>query len=134
MSKYNAKKTVVNGIIFDSKAEGEYYSFLVKQKELGCVSSFSLQPKFTLQEGFKKEGKVIRPIFYIADFDVYYPDGKIEIVDIKGMTTPVFDLKKKLFYKKYPFVALKLLKYVKKYGGFIEIDEWKRLKKEEKKK
>lgn len=129
MTKYNAQKTVIDGITFDSKAESEYYLHLKEMKELGMVEDFSLQPKFLLQEGFRKDGKWIRPIHYIADFDIYYPDGIREVVDVKGQETADFKIKKKLFYKKYPYVTLTLMKYVKKYGGWISVDEWKLKKK-----
>ncbi|MDQ0414199.1 DUF1064 domain-containing protein [Mesobacillus stamsii] len=133
MSKYNAVKTSIDGFTFDSKVEGEYYLKLKEKQRTGEILAFELQPKFLLQNGFRKEGKWIHPIHYIADFEVTYPDGRVEIVDIKGQTTQVFDLKKKLFYAKHPDKTLKLLKKVNKYGGFIELDEYARIKKEEKK-
>jgi hypothetical protein len=132
MSKYHAKRTEIDGITFDSKAEGEYYLHLKQQQEQGLIDSYELQPKFILQEGFKKDGKNIRPILYIADFDIWKLDGTREIIDVKGFETADFKIKRKLFEKKYPF-KLTLMKYVKKYGGWITTDEWKRLKKAEKK-
>lgn len=133
MTKYNARKTVIDGHTFDSKAEAEYYIHLLTRKELGLIESFSLQPKFTLQEGFKKEGKSYRPIEYVADFLIKYPNGQTQVIDVKGFETADFKIKRKLFEKKYPY-PLTLVKYVKKYGGWITVDEWKQLKREEKKK
>jgi hypothetical protein len=133
MSKYNAKRTEIDGITFDSIAEGEYYLHLKKQLKEGEIKWFELQPSFELQEGFRKTGKFIRPIVYVADFEVYRHDGSVEIIDVKGFETADFKIKRKLFEKKYPY-TLTLMKYVKKYGGWITVEEWKRLKKEEKKK
>ena len=46
MSKYNAKKTEYNGIVFDSAVECDYYKTLRKQDEW-CV----LQPNRTTNQG-----------------------------------------------------------------------------------
>ncbi|ALY08119.1 hypothetical protein BhaS171_00063 [Bacillus phage vB_BhaS-171] len=132
MTKYNAKKTEICGIQFDSKAESQYYLLLMNKLAKGEIQDFNLQPVFTLQEGFKKDGKSYRPVLYKADFEVIHLDGSIEIVDVKGMITPVFALKRKMFEKKFSY-NLKLIKYVKKFGGWVTLDEYERLKKEEEK-
>lgn len=131
MTKYNARKTVIDGITFDSKAEGEYYTLLKEKLVKKEISDFYPQPVFLLQEAFEKDGKKFRKIEYIADFLIKHNDGATEVVDIKGFETADFKIKRKLFEKKYPY-SLKLMKYVKKYGGWIETDEWKRLKRKEK--
>jgi hypothetical protein len=131
MSKYKAKKTIVDGIAFDSITESEYYLHLKVMQKRGEIVAFALQPKFELQEAFEKDGKKYRKIEYIADFEVIHHDGNIEIVDVKGMITPDFKLKQKMFEKKYPY-KLSLMKYVKKFGGWIEYSDWKKLKQQEK--
>lgn len=132
MTKYHAKKTEIDGVQFDSKIEGQYYLHLKEQQKKGNIAAFNLQPRFLLQEGFRKNGKWYRPIEYVADFEIVHNDGSIEIVDVKGFETADFKIKRKLFEKKYPY-TLNLVKYVKKWGGWITTDEWKKLKKEEKK-
>lgn len=134
MTKYGAKKTVIDGITFDSKTEGQYYLHLKEKQERGEILAFNLQPSFTLQEGFNKDGKYIRPIKYVADFEVIHIGeyGETEIIDVKGFETADFKIKRKLFEKKYPY-TLTLVKYVKKYGGWITVDEWKKKKREERK-
>lgn len=133
MSKYKAKKKEIDGISFDSHSEAQYYLYLKDKKEKGEILDFFLQPKFTLQEAFEKNGKKFREIKYIADFEILYPNGDREVVDVKGFETPDFKIKKKMFEKNYPY-TLTLMKYVKKFGGWVTVDEWKRLKKEEKEK
>ncbi len=102
--KYNAKKTMIDGIIFDSKREAEYYATLKIRVAAGEVEKFDLQPEFILQPAFTHNGKRIREIKYIADFRIFYPDERIEIVDTKGYKTKDYRLKKKLFLAKYPDV------------------------------
>lgn len=133
MSKYNNKKVKIDGHVFDSKAEADYYSGLKVRQAAGEVISFELQPLFTLQPAFIKNGKKYQGITYSADFMVYLPNGDIEVIDIKGMETEVFKIKRKLFECKYQHLQLILLKHVKKYGGFITLDEYKKLKREEEK-
>jgi len=109
-NKYRAKKKEIDGITFDSKAEGKYYVYLKALKQQGEISDFELQPRFLLQEGFTKNGQRFRPIHYTADFKLIYPDGRIEIVDVKGKKTRDFVIRQKLFEKKYPDLRIKLVK------------------------
>ncbi len=88
-NKYRAIKTVVDGIKFDSKKEARRYSQLKILEKVGDVSELELQPKFDLMVNGKKCG------FYKADFR-YRQDGNIIIEDVKGMKTPVYNLKKRL--------------------------------------
>ena len=99
-NKYRNIKTVIDGIKFDSKAEARRYTELKLLEKAGEISNLKLQPRFILQHSFKHEGKTIRAITYIADFQ--YTEGDKEIVeDVKGMETAVFKIKKKMFIKKY---------------------------------
>ena len=132
MSKYNAKKTELDGYTFDSQIEARYFIQLKWLKTNKQIKGFEIQPKFLLQESFKKDGKTHRKIEYIADFKIINLDGSIEIIDIKGMTTPLFQLKQKLFHFRYPH-KLKLLTYSVKWGGWIELDELSKLRKQAKK-
>ena len=93
-SKFGAKKTIVDGITFDSKWESERYGQLKAMERGGIVTDLELQVKYDIVINDIKICK------YIADF-VYKeesPNGEIkEIVeDAKGFETPEFKLKKKL--------------------------------------
>lgn len=109
MSKYFNKKTQVGMYVFDSIAESKRYKELALLEQVGQIKGLKLQPKFLLQEGFKKNGKTYRKIEYIADF-MYIENGKVIIEDVKGMETDVFKLKRKLFEYKYPDFELKIIK------------------------
>ncbi|EIQ6120639.1 DUF1064 domain-containing protein [Listeria monocytogenes] len=117
-SKYNAKKVVIDNIKFDSKAEAAYYQQLKLLKMSGEVVSFDLQPEFILQDPFVKNGKKYHAINYRADFLVRYKDGHEELIDVKGMLTNEFILKRKLFEMRY----MQSIKCVKLKGGqFVEV-------------
>lgn len=129
MSKYGNSKTVVNGITFDSKMEAEYYQYL-KMSENATIFHIQLQPKFLILSGYTDtEGKKQRPIYYQADFLVEYESGLVEVIDVKGVETEAFKLKKKMFESRY---GMKL-KVVTKYNGkWIELKDKPNSKKEKK--
>jgi hypothetical protein len=131
-SKYKSKKVEVDGHVFDSQIEARYYEQLKWLQEHNQILFFRLQPRYLLQEAFQKNGKTFRKIEYIADFEVHHLDGSIEVIDVKGMETEAFKIKRKLFEKKYPH-RLSLVTYVKKYGGWITLDELKKRRKQAKK-
>ena len=97
MSKYHNRKVTIDGRTFDSKAEAAYYQELKLRLKAGDIKGFSCQPRIPLLPGFTKRGRKIRPMTYIADFKITHNDGSIEYVDVKGVETEAFKLKRKLF-------------------------------------
>lgn len=96
VSKYKNKKTVVDGITFDSKKEAHRYIELKKLKKAGVIDDLELQVKFVLIP--KQEGE--RECSYIADF-VYKDNktGETIVEDVKSSPrykTDVYKIKKKL--------------------------------------
>ena len=106
-NKYNNKKTIVDGIKFDSEMESHYYIYLKHLKEIGEVVDFILQPTYLLQEGFNLNGKRIRAITYKADFKVIYKDGHEEVIDVKGKLTEEFKIKRKMLLYRYRDINFK---------------------------
>ena len=97
-NKYNAQKTTVCGRTFDSKREAEVYLELLTQKQAGEIVRIGFQPSYTLLEGFRdNQGNKQRAITYTADFFVTYADGRHEVIEVKGMRTRDYLLRKKLF-------------------------------------
>lgn len=100
-NKYHNKKIYYDGHWFDSQKEEAYYIKLKLLEKQGKIQELKLQVKFELQPSFKFKGETIRSINYIADF-TYIEDGKLHIVDTKGVRTEVYKIKKKMMnYKGY---------------------------------
>lgn len=97
-SKYNARKTTVDGIEFDSAKEARRYAELRLLEKAGKIRDLELQKKFEICA--KSKGR--RALYYIADF-VYWDNERNMIIveDVKGYRTPVYNLKKRLVYERY---------------------------------
>ena len=77
-NKYGAKKTEVDGIVFDSKIEASRYVQLKAMQEADEIHGLELQPEFPIYVNTKYIGK------YTADFR-YYDDSGHVVEDVKGM-------------------------------------------------
>nr|PZN07857.1 MAG: hypothetical protein DIU64_11600 [Caldicoprobacter oshimai] len=104
--KYNNKRVLVDGILFDSQKEADYYNELKLQLMAGAIRGFCRQPEFILVEGFADR----KPVTYKADFIVFHLDGTFEIIDIKGFETEIFKIKHKQFLNKFPGLKIKVVK------------------------
>lgn len=95
--KFYAKPvTTANGIYFPSKLEHAYYQHLNLLKKTGDVLFFLRQVPFDLTS---EQTKVCR---YVVDFQVFWKSGAITFVDVKGMQTRMFLMKKKMCEAQYP--------------------------------
>ncbi len=98
-NKYGAKKTIVDGITFDSKKEAKRYKELLLMQQSGVISHLQRQVKYVLIPSQKDEnGKVIeRECSYIADF-VYHDflSNEVVVEDTKGFRTADYKIKRKL--------------------------------------
>lgn len=110
-TKYHNKKTIVNGITFDSKLEAKRFCELKLLEKANKIEDLQLQPSFELQPTFKKNGKTIRAITYKADFSYYDKERQEQVIeDTKGMKTKDYILKKKMFEYKFPYLTIKEIK------------------------
>ena len=92
-NKYNAVKTTINGITFDSKHEASRYQELLLLQRAGIIKNLELQVPFAIIVNGKKICK------YIADFQyVDVSSGKVVTEDAKSPATrtPTYQIKKKL--------------------------------------
>lgn len=89
-NKYNAKKTKINGIIFDSKKEGNRYLVLLSREQAGEITELELQPRWKLVVNDHYIGR------YTADFMYRNSEGERVVEDVKGVKTRDYVLRKKL--------------------------------------
>jgi hypothetical protein len=99
--KYHNKKCEYKGLKFDSLKERNHYIILEQLEKSGQIKDLKRQVKYELQPSFKLNNKTIRAITYIADFTYLDKENKLVVVDVKGMRTKEYMLKKKLFQYKY---------------------------------
>lgn len=130
-SRYTSYKPVIDGIKFDSLMEGQYYVYLKERLLKKEITNLTLQPSYTLQEAFTKNGKRFRPIIYIADFKYKDKEGNWIIVDVKGKETVEFKLKQKLFEFKFPELALSVIQEYE--GQWLTLSEIRKIKRDKKK-
>lgn len=112
--KYGNRKTIIDGIEFDSTKEGKRYLVLKRAQADGLISELTLQPRWEVLPAKKEtyvkhlktkdkicERTLMLPIHYTADFS-YVKDGELIVEDVKS--TP------KLLSRDVP-LRLKLMKY-----------------------
>ncbi|MGO3842528.1 MAG: DUF1064 domain-containing protein [Alcaligenes pakistanensis] len=96
--KYGNRKTVIDGIQFDSKLEAARYQQLKLLERAGQITDLELQPRFELiPKQRRDDGKPEQACEYVADFR--YTDmatGQTVIEDSKGMRTRDYIIKRKL--------------------------------------
>lgn len=93
-NKYGARKTEVDGIVFDSAAEARRWGELRLQQRAGQIQQLRRQCQFPLYVMDWLIGH------YVADF-VFYRNGKRVVEDVKGKATDLFRWKALHFAAQY---------------------------------
>jgi hypothetical protein len=101
-NKFNARKTEVDGIIFDSKAEAERYGTLKLLERAKQVRSVSVKPEYPL----KVNGVLIG--YFTPDFG-YFEGGRNFVDDVKGVVTAEASLRMRIFMACYPEIRLRIV-------------------------
>lgn len=97
--KYHSRKTIVDGIKFDSKREAERYTYLSIMQKAGLICDLKRQVRYELLPAQRINGKVVeRGVSYYADYVyVVKETGETVVEDVKGFRdNPVWILKRKL--------------------------------------
>lgn len=114
-SKYHSRKTVVNGITFDSKKEADRYQQLRILQQAGEIRHLKLQVEYPLVFAFRRadNGERVRPLTYRADFAYEkrvrtmgnageaVSTWATVIEDCKGVRTVGYKMKKKLMLERW---------------------------------
>lgn len=96
MTKYSAIKTrCASDHLHDSKIEATRCDHLTALEEAGEIDRLTQQPEFRVEIN----GKLI--CRYVADFSWFTKDCQV-VEDVKGMRTPMFNLKRKLVEASHP--------------------------------
>lgn len=101
-NKYNAQKTVINGVQCDSKKEALIYQNLLNLQKKGIITHLERQKRFEIIPKTKTE----RAAYYVADYVFYeVTTNKWVVADCKSQITkklPAYVLKRKIMKIRYP--------------------------------
>lgn len=89
--KFKAKSVNDNGDKFPSTLEWKYFKHLQLLQKSGEVVFFLRQVPFHFSGGK-----------YVCDFQVFYADGSCKFIDVKGVITSEFSLKRRIVEEIYP--------------------------------
>lgn len=98
-NKFGNKKSIQDGVKFDSKKELRVWNMLVAREKQGEISNLERQIPYT----FSVDGNLMRylpskrPLKYVADFR-YIEDSKTVVGDAKGLLTTEYKIKKALMF------------------------------------
>ena len=133
--KKRTSTNIITGetIIFDSELEKKYYEdIIIKGMKDGTIKTFKLQQRYKLTPSFKYKDKSIREITYVSDFDIYYSDGTLLVVDTKGRATADAKIKKKLMHYYHPEIDFVWMSFTKT-DGWLEYDDLEKVRRKRKK-
>ena len=93
MTKYHAKKTRLDGFVFDSLSEAHRYAELKLAERMGEIHWLRVHPRYPIEVNGHKV------CTYIGDFAYTDKDGAEIVEDVKSAVTrklPTYRLKRKL--------------------------------------
>lgn len=108
------------GKVYASKAEMFFARMLAMMLANGEVLSVVEQPRVTLLDAPRHKDRIV----YVPDFLVTYKGGEVMYIDVKGMQTPEFKLKLKLWIDHGPG-KLRLVKQSGKPNKFTGLPKFK---------
>ena len=98
--KYNAKRTELAGRKYASKAEAAYAANLHARKAAGEILGWLEQVPMHIPGGVR----------YVLDFLVFTTSGEVVAVEVKGMETPAYKIKRALIAEHYPWMPVEVVR------------------------
>ncbi len=103
--KFNAKRVVIDGRNYGSKAEAQYAEYLKIKQQTGDLVFFLWQVPFYVPGD-------PRAIRLVLDFVEFWADGAIFFTDCKGMILDSFKIKRRAVQAIYP-IKIRTVKMLK---------------------
>jgi hypothetical protein len=103
-SKYRSVKTEYSGLMYDSKLEAGLAAELDAKKRARVIIAWRRQVPVELIAHGQKIAKLV------FDFEVLTKEGRLEYWEAKGMETPAYKLKLKLFKAMRPDAVVHVVK------------------------
>ena len=90
-NKYHAQSSIYNGISYHSKFEAAYAQSLDISQKAGIIKSWERQVKLDLRVN---DYHITN---YYIDFIIHHNDESREFVELKGFSTPLWEMKWRVF-------------------------------------
>lgn len=108
VNKFNAQKVNADGFKFDSQSEYRYYLTLKLMVRAGQISNLEVHPPFVLVDREIIGGEVEKAIKHKPDF-WFRENGRDVVVDVKGVKTIDWVIRRRLFRKRYPQIEYRVV-------------------------
>ena len=95
-NKYRNKRTELDGVMYDSKKESLHIRQLKILQAHGKITELKTQVKFFFDGLVYDSG---RTAAYWADATYVDSEGEYHVIDVKGIRTPAYKIKKALMWK-----------------------------------
>lgn len=94
--KFHNVPTEVGNAKFSSKKEARYWEQLLLAKKSGALLFALRQVPFHHSSGVR----------YVVDFLEFWANGDVRFIDVKGIQTPMYKVKKKMIEAEFPIQIL----------------------------
>lgn len=101
-SKYGNIKTEYNGKVYHSKKEADFASHLEYLKHAKNLSERVVSVREQVPYNINIKSHHI--CTYFADFVIQYGDKRTEVIDVKGVKTAIYRLKKRMVEASYGII------------------------------